>query len=182
MRFPSSLLALSALLAGPPLLLPASAQQTPPAVQPAVQAETAPQAGLSAKEKALLEKIRALKTPRWRSFGSCRYDWTGWRLAADGVRTTSVQCGQSSSTETVAVHCETLKLSYRVSDQPWSSWRLPFTGQESSTRSGEDLMVASLCANAAPIPKPGPATAKPAAQPRKPPAAGGASPRPQPSE
>lgn len=145
----------------------APAQAAPAASQTTPAAQSAP--ALSAKEKTLLEKIRALKAPRWRSYGACRYDWTLWRLAPDGVRTTSVQCGKAEIPETVAVHCDTFKLSYRQADQPWSTWRLPFSLEESSSRGGEDLMVAALCANvqpqAAPVAQPPagtkPTTAKP---------------------
>jgi hypothetical protein len=129
---------------------------------------------LSEKEKELLQKINALKAPRWRSFGACRYDWAGWKLMGDGVRTTAVACGPDTSapaaSEQVAVHCDSLKLSLRSGDQAWSAWRLPYSAAESKERGGEDRMVASLCANAKPIPKPQPAappavnpTAKPAA-------------------
>lgn len=166
---------------------PAQAQEAP-----ARAPEAAPQgsassgdSGLSEKEKALLQKISALKAPRWRTFGACRYDWAGWKLMPDGVRTTSVQCGPemaattagSAPTASVAVHCDTLKLSVRSGDQAWSSWRLPYAASESKERGGEDLMVASLCANAKPIPRAQPAAppavnpaAKPAATPQKKPA------------
>ena len=151
---------------------------TPAANQPAsanpAEAPAAEGQELSEKEKALLQKINALKAPRWRSFGACRYDWSGWKLMGDGVRTTAVACGPDTSapaaTEQVAVHCDSLKLSLRSGDQAWSSWRLPYSATESKERGGEDRMVASLCANAKPIPKPQPAappavnpTAKPAA-------------------
>jgi hypothetical protein len=104
---------------------------------------------------------------------------------ADGVRTTGVQCGPETAatpdaaapTASVAVHCDTLKLSVRSGDQAWSSWRLPYAASESKERGGEDLMVASLCANAKPIPRAQPAAppavnpaAKPAATPQKKPA------------
>jgi len=56
--------------------------------------------GLSEKDKALLQKISALKAPRWRTFGACRYDWAGWKLMPDGVRTTSVQCGPETAATT----------------------------------------------------------------------------------
>jgi hypothetical protein len=125
---------------------------------------------LSDKEKALLQKINALKAPRWRPFGACSYDWSAWKLMATGVRTTSVQCGDTttaghlaepaatSNTASVAVHCDTLKLSLRRGDQAWSAWRLPYSVAESKERGGEDLMVVALCANAKPIPTPQPAT------------------------
>jgi hypothetical protein len=136
---------------------------------------------LSEKEKALLQKLNALKAPRWQAFGACRYDWAGWKLMADGVRTTSVKCGPetattpegSAPTASVAVHCDTLKLSIRTGDQAWSGWRLPYAASESKERGGEDLMVASLCANAKPIPKPQPApppAVTPAAKPNPTPA------------
>jgi hypothetical protein len=120
---------------------------------------------LSEKEKALLQKLNALKAPRWQAFGACRYDWAGWKLMADGVRTTSVNCGPDTAATTngsapmgsVAVHCDTLKLSVRTGDLAWSGWRLPYAASESKERGGEDLMVVSLCANAKPIPKPQPA-------------------------
>ncbi|MCP9804412.1 hypothetical protein KBY75_12630 [Cyanobium sp. T1G-Tous] len=42
------------------------------------QAQIATEA--STKEQAILDKIRQLKAPRWKNFGSCRYDWGAWRL------------------------------------------------------------------------------------------------------
>jgi hypothetical protein len=171
-----------ALCAAP--LATANAQEAPAAVESTESKEPAPTSGtgagaaaptttapavdatgLSEKEKALLQKINALKAPRWQAFGACRYDWAGWKLMADGVRTTSVKCGPetattpdgSAATASVAVHCDTLKLSVRTGDQAWSGWRLPYAASESKERGGEDLMVASLCANAKQIPKPQPA-------------------------
>ncbi|WP_398328333.1 hypothetical protein [Vulcanococcus sp.] len=143
---------------------------TSPAEAPATQNQE-----LSEKEKTLLQKINALKAPRWRSFGACRYDWSGWKLLSSGVRTTAVNCGPDTNanpttSEQVAVHCDTLKLSIQNGDQAWSSWRLPYAANESKERGGEDLMVASLCANAKPIPKTQPA-APPAVSPTGKPAA-----------
>jgi len=195
-RSPLLLIAALALCAVP--LATANAQEAPAAVESTNSQEPAPTAGtdagaaalttpapavdatgLSEKEKALLQKLNALKAPRWQTFGACRYDWAGWKLMADGVRTTSVKCGPdtaattngSAPTASVAVHCDTLKLSIRTGDQAWSGWRLPYAAAESKERGGEDLMVVSLCANAKPIPKPQPApppavtsAAKPAAK------------------
>jgi hypothetical protein len=187
-----------ALCAAP--LATANAQEAPAAVESTESKEPAPTSGtgagaaaptttapavdatgLSEKEKALLQKINALKAPRWQAFGACRYDWAGWKLMADGVRTTSVKCGPetattpdgSAATASVAVHCDTLKLSVRTGDQAWSGWRLPYAASESKERGGEDLMVASLCANAKQIPKPQPApppAVTPAAKPNPTPA------------
>lgn len=151
---------------------------TPAASQPAsanpAEAPAPEGQELSEKEKALLQKINALKAPRWRTFGACRYDWSGWKLLNSGVRTTAVTCGPDTSTpatsEQVAVHCDSLKLSLSSGDQAWSSWRLPYSATESKERGGEDRMVASLCANAKPIPKTQPA-APPAVSPTGKPAA-----------
>ncbi|CAK6697329.1 hypothetical protein VB734_07915 [Synechococcus sp. BA-124 BA4] len=135
----------------------------------------------TAKEKELLEKIRKLKAPRWRSFGSCQYDWTSWRLSGKGVRTTSYRCGDPPVTGNVAVFCPSLRISRQVADAEWESWRLPLSVEESATTGGEDQMVANLCANARPVPnttteapaqpgatrkpKASPTTAKPAGKP-----------------
>ena len=159
------------------IVSPLRAQTTAEAATPAAsQPASANPAGapapegqeLSEKEKALLQKINALKAPRWRTFGACRYDWSGWKLLNSGVRTTAVTCGPDTSTpatsEQVAVHCDSLKLSLSSGDQAWSSWRLPYSATESKERGGEDRMVASLCANAKPIPKTQPA-APPAVNP-----------------
>ena len=146
-------------------------------LQAQTTATAAQEQELSEKEKALLQKINALKAPRWRSFGTCRYDWSGWKLLSSGVRTTAVNCGPDASptaaTELVAVHCDTLKLSIQRGDQAWSAWRLPYATTESKERGGEDLMVATLCANAKPVPKPQPVTppaVNPAAKPTPTPA------------
>ena len=149
-------------------LLPAVAQE--PAASTPAETTAGDSSGLSDKEKALLQKLNALKTPRWRTFGPCQYDWSTWRLLPEGVRITSVQCSVSSAdgkekgapaatvSDSVAVHCDSLKLSIKSADQPWSSWRLPYSATESTARGSEDLMVVALCANSKPIPKPQAAT------------------------
>lgn len=147
-------------------LLPAMAQEPPtssPATPTAVDSS-----GLSDKEKALLQKLNALKTPRWRPFGPCQYDWSAWKLMPEGVRITSVQCGAATVSDSVAVHCDSLKVSIKSADQPWSSWRLPYSAAESTARGGEDLMVVALCANSKPIPKTQPSTPPAAAAAQKP--------------
>ncbi len=156
----------------PPETAPPAGNQ--PAASSPTEAPATQGQELSEKEKSLLQKINALKAPRWRSFGACRYDWAGWKLMGDGVRTTAVACGPEASTpaanELVAVHCDSLKLSLRSGDQAWSAWRLPYAAAESKERGGEDRMVASLCANAKPIPRPQP-SAPPAVNPATKPAA-----------
>ena len=106
-RGPLLLVAALALSAAP--LAAANGQEAPARLEPTGSQEAAPASaagsgvsapatpapavdatGLSEKEKAMLQKINALKAPRWRPFGACRYDWAGWKLMADGVRTTAV--------------------------------------------------------------------------------------------
>lgn len=106
--------------------------------------------GVSGKEQQLLDRIRQLKVPRWRSYGLCRYDWSSWRLMDGSVRTTDVECGQDNVKAKVAVHCETLQVSRQEGEASWSAWRLPYGTSESKSSGGEDRMVASLCANIQP--------------------------------
>ncbi|MEB3308199.1 MAG: hypothetical protein VKK98_08640 [Cyanobacteriota bacterium] len=135
------------LLALTSITMPAPAQ-TAPEAGPATPAGTPTQQ--NAREKQLLERIRQLKAPRWRSYGVCRYDWTRWRLAEGGVRTTDVECGSSNSRNQIAVHCDTLQVARREGEGAWSPWRLPSSATESTTHGGEELMVAALCANLKP--------------------------------
>lgn len=127
----------------------------------------------------MLERIRQLKAPRWRSFGACRYDWSGWRLSEAGVRATASECGEPAVASGIAVHCESLRVARRNGEGPWEPWRLPLANEESKSLGGEDRMVASLCANVtAPSPSSSPAagrtgTARP---PGAPPAAPAATP------
>jgi hypothetical protein len=130
-----------------------------------VGAQTAPPGsaagpeGMSPKEQQVLERIRQMKTPPWRSFGPCRYDWGGWRLSDGGVRVTTFECADPPQRGSVAVHCETLRINRRLGEGAWEPWRLPYSRLESRFSGGEDLMVAALCANvrkgvAAPTPAP----------------------------
>jgi len=48
--------------------------------KPAVEAGKPRRVSERKRERKLLERIRKLKAPRWRSFGPCRYDWSAWRL------------------------------------------------------------------------------------------------------
>jgi hypothetical protein len=135
---------------------------------------------MSPKEQEVLERIRQLKTPRWRSFGVCRYDWGAWRLSEGGVRFTAVECGDPPLKGSVAVHCDTLRINRRSTDGAWESWRLPQTAEESRLNGGEDLMVASLCANLRPSPpsaRTAPSSAPPSLAKPPPPA----TPRPKPA-
>lgn len=107
----------------------------------------------------MLDRIRRLRDGDQRRFGSCSYRWDRWKLQADGSRTTSYSCDGGQIVErTVSVNCSKLQInSYdplpagKGEGWAWGSWRLPQAG-------GEEQMVATLCANALPIP---PAPAKP---------------------
>lgn len=132
---------------GPPATTPAPAASsgTPPA--PGVMATPA--------QQAVLERIRWLRDGEPRRFGSCRYRWDRWKLQPDGSRTTSYSCeGGKIVDRTIGVHCGRLQInSYepvaaangKDESWAWGSWRLPQAG-------GEEEMVATLCANALPIP------------------------------
>ena len=163
----SLLLLLPLLLSGPAAAAPVQAPPaTPPAGAltpvPAISPGGAP--GItpppSSKEQQVLDRIRQMKAPRWRSFGVCRYDWGGWRMSEAGVRATAAECGEPPSTSSVAVHCDTLRVARRIGDAPWEPWRLPLSTEESKTLGGEDRMVANLCANIAPSTPPSPAGGK----------------------
>lgn len=151
-------------MAAPLLWAPASPGQTPPppTTPTAPAATVAPDP--TGREKELLERIKALKTPRLRSFGACRYDWGAWRLNGKGVRTTSSECGDPPIRGSVAVYCDTLQINRRAGEGPWEGWRLPFTAEEAPVLGGEDRLVAALCANvrgAGSRGKPAPAMAGP---------------------
>jgi len=132
----------------PPATPPAGGLAPVPAIAPGGTPGTTPPP--SSKEQQVLERIRQMKTPRWRSFGVCRYDWGGWRMSEAGVRATASECGEPPATSSVAVHCDTLRVARRIGEAPWEPWRLPLSAEESKTLGGEDRMVASLCANVAP--------------------------------
>ncbi len=158
---------------------PAAAPAPAPAAAPVssdASAETGAGAGLSPTEQQLLEKIRQMKGSPWRAYGNCRYDWSGWRLSDGGVRVTKVECGDPPRKGGVAVHCGTLRVNRLTPEGTWGVWRLPYSEQESKESGGEDLMVATLCANAGPgKPSAGPSdSAKPSAAPKgdSPPAPG----------
>jgi hypothetical protein len=116
---------------------------------------------LSPREQQLLDRIRASKTPveQWRRFGQCSYDWSGWKLHPNGSRTTGVDCGGTAMRWQIGVSCDRLLVNIRSREGVWSGWEPP-AGPESKSRQGEDLMVASLCANALPAPVPAPAAAE----------------------
>ena len=117
---------------------------------------------LNPKEQQLLDRIRASKQPvdQWRRFGQCSYDWSGWKLHSNGIRTTGVDCGGTAMRWQIGVSCDRLLVSIRSRDGAWGSWEPP-AGAENRSRQGEELMVANLCANALAAPAPAPAEVKP---------------------
>lgn len=158
-RSPVAPIVLALLLLGPlqgraqPVPGATPPRSAPPAVAPP-GSEAVGTPVLSGKEKDVLERIRKLKEPRWRAFGACRYDWGAWRLSEGEVRTTVVECGNPPLMGSVAVHCGTLRVTRRGDDGAWLPWRLPLAVGEAPASGGEDLMVASLCANVRPAPPP----------------------------
>jgi hypothetical protein len=151
-----------------PTMTPAAGGGTP-APSPAVQTQpssnmVAPPSGKpTSAQQAVLDRIRRLRDGDLRRFGNCSYRWDRWKLHADGTRTTSYSCeGGSIVDRTIGVNCSKLQInSYdpvrqsagngdnKTDNKPdgwaWGTWRLPQAG-------GEEQMVATLCANALPIP------------------------------
>lgn len=102
---------------------------------------------LSSRERALLQQIRSnAQVSQWRIFGQCNYDWIGWKLQSNGIRTTAAYCGDASKRWTVGVSCERLLVAVHTTDSGWSTWERP-AGPDNKVRQGEDEMVAALCAN-----------------------------------
>jgi hypothetical protein len=95
------------------------------------------------RQQEILNKIYnpSDQIPKTRRFGSCSYDWGGWKLIKD-VRVTERTCG-SNPTQRIAVSCQTLKTNI-LSDNKWAGWISPI---DKSALRGEDMMVAALCAN-----------------------------------
>ena len=115
---------------------------------------------LSPNEKVVLQRIRSSSyTPQWRTYGQCSYDWSGWKLHTNGIRTTGVDCGGTAMRWQIGVSCDRLMVNIRSRDATWNGWEPP-AGPEDRFRRGEDQMVASLCANALPAPVPAPAAAE----------------------
>ena len=101
----------------------------------------------SAREQTLLDRIRHdNRSPQWRTYGQCRYDWRGWRLHPNGTRTTAADCGGTSMRWQIGVSCTRLLVATHTTASGWSQWKSP-AGSESKERQGEDEMVAALCAN-----------------------------------
>jgi hypothetical protein len=108
---------------------------------------------LSSREQALLQSIRSGgQAPQWRAYGQCNYDWAGWKLQSNGIRTTAAYCGDSARRWTVGVSCDRLLVAIHTTHSGWSGWDRP-AGPESRARQGEDEMVAALCANAGKNPR-----------------------------
>lgn len=113
-----------------------------PELPPIVQQEPA-----KSKQQQLLEKImqQAPTVATERSFADCTYQWSQWKLSADGVRTTLRSCkGESAQTPSyIAVSCPLLQVNVSESAK-WQGWRSPIA---KGAKPGEAMMVATLCAN-----------------------------------
>jgi hypothetical protein len=100
---------------------------------------------LSEREAALLSKIRSGTTSNWRQYGKCIYDWGNWKLLNGDIRSTTASCAEAR-TWTVGVSCNRLLVNIYNEQSGWQGWGNP-AGPNHETRSGEDEMVAALCAN-----------------------------------
>lgn len=113
-----------------------------PELPPIVQQEQT-----KSRQQEILEKImqQAPEAASERSFGDCTYQWSQWKLSADGVRTTLRSCkGESVQTPSyVAVSCSALQVNVSESSK-WQGWRSPIA---KGSKPGEAMMVATLCAN-----------------------------------
>ncbi len=109
------------------------------------QIPTPPPINITPKQQDILNKIynqdfeKATETKR--IFGSCTYDWSGWKMSADRVRSTIRVC--NGKEQRIAVSCEALKTNEYVNDK-WTGWISPVSN---AAEKGEDLMVATLCSN-----------------------------------
>lgn len=104
---------------------------------------------LSPNEQAILQHIRSSTySPQWRTYGQCKYDWSGWKLHLNKTRTTAIDCGGTLTSGTVGVSCERLLVATNATTSPsgWSKWTQP-AGPGSKSYQGQDEMVAALCAN-----------------------------------
>lgn len=136
---------------------------TPAAPAQPASDSAAPGAGKpTAAQQAVLDRIRRLRDGEPRRFGSCSYRWDRWKLQPDGSRTTTYSCEGTTPivNHTIGVNCSKLQInsfnpSLERSDSGerggWGRWRLPEPG-------GEEQMVATLCANALPVPAGAPAS------------------------
>lgn len=146
-----------------PTVPPAAGGETP-VLTPAAPAQPAsggaPPSGTkpTPAQQAVLDRIRRLRDGDQRRFGTCSYRWDRWKLQPDGSRTTSYSCEGNPpiANHTIGVNCSKLQInSFNPSAErsgssergAWGSWRLPAPG-------GEEQMVATLCANALPLPAP----------------------------
>ncbi len=117
-----------------------------PSIEPSIKP-------LSSREQALLQRIRSGgHVPQWRTYGQCNYDWAGWKLQSNGIRTTAAYCGDSARRWTVGVSCDRLLVAVHTNESGWSDWKRP-AGPDNKAHQGEDEMVAALCANAGVSPR-----------------------------
>lgn len=136
--------------AQPPSTLPSAIEMATGALRrpsPGRQSSSPQVKPLSERERALLRQIRAEKSPAWRLYGKCKYDWSNWKKLDHEVRSTTVDCGPSQ-VWTIGVSCKRLLINLYSAQLGWQGWTRP-AGHDHETRAGEDEMVAALCANLA---------------------------------
>ena len=95
------------------------------------------------RERAALQQTKnqaiAARRKRYKTFGDRTYDWGGWKLAKNGVRSTvfTPAYGTIRSPRFVAVSCKNMRTTTRAPRGKWSPWKIP-TG-------AEEQMVVELC-------------------------------------
>lgn len=136
-----------------PLALPAAAAPAPAdgIAPPLPQAGRDPAAALllspaERRDRAELSLREQAGLVRWKWFNSTAVDWAGWKLHPGGVRITLIRPSAAdlglhgSGATSVAVQCESLRLSWRIDGQ-WQPWQAALPG------SVGQRIVLDLCSN-----------------------------------
>ncbi len=136
-----------------PLAMPAAAAPAPTdgIAPPPPQASQEPAAALllspaERRDRAALSLREQAGLVRWKWFNATAVDWAGWKLHPGGVRITLLKASaadlglQGSGATSVAVQCESLRLSWRIDGQ-WQPWQAAMPG------SVVQRIVLDLCSN-----------------------------------
>jgi len=128
-----------------PLAMPAAAAPAPTdgIAPPPPQASQEPAAALllspaERRDRAALSLREQAGLVRWKWFNATAVDWAGWKLHPGGVRITLLKASaadlglQGSGATSVAVQCESLRLSWRIDGQ-WQPWQAAMPGSVRTT-------------------------------------------------
>jgi hypothetical protein len=89
--------------------------------------------------------VSLLKEGGWKTYGECKYDWNGWKMDSNNVRTTNVDCSNQQR-KVIGVSCERLMVIEYHQSTGWSHWRRP-ASDDANGLNGEAGMVGMLCEN-----------------------------------